>query len=80
VSGRALAAALLGAGLVACGVKAPPRAAGAPDQSPPSDLFRPAEDPNKPGMDFIKPDVEVITPVAEPATAPAIPPAREPAR
>jgi hypothetical protein len=80
VSGRAPAAALLCAGLVACGVKAPPRAAGAPDRSPPSDLFRPAEDPNRPGTDFIKPDVEVVTPVPEPGTAPAAPPGPEPAR
>jgi hypothetical protein len=79
VSGRARVAALLCAGLLACGVKAPPRAAGAPDQSPPSDLFRPAEDPNKPGVDFIKPDVEVVTPVPEPA-APSDVPAPEPSR
>jgi hypothetical protein len=80
VSGRARVAALICAGLIACGVKAPPRAAGAPDQSPPSDLFRPAEDPNKPGVDFIKPDVEVVTPLPEPTTGPATPPAPEPAR
>jgi hypothetical protein len=48
VSGRALTAVLLVALAVACGVKAPPRASGAPDKGSPSDIFRPAEDPNKP--------------------------------
>ncbi len=39
--------ALLPAWLGGCGVKAPPRASGASAQSPPNDLFRPAEDPNR---------------------------------
>jgi hypothetical protein len=69
VSGRATTAALLLGALAACGVKAPPRAAGAPDQAPPSDLFRPVDDPNKPGVDFIKTDEEVVVPPAPPAPA-----------
>lgn len=48
MSGRALTAVLLLALAVACGVKAPPRAAGTPDKDAPNDLFRPAEDPDKP--------------------------------
>jgi hypothetical protein len=71
VSGRSTAAALLLA-LAACGVKAPPRAAGAPEQAPPSELFRPVDDPNRPGVDFIKTDEEVAVPPAAPA-APAAP-------
>jgi hypothetical protein len=47
---RAVAAALLLAALGACGVKAPPRAAGAPDRSPPNDLFRPAVDADQPAQ------------------------------
>jgi len=80
VSGRALAAVLLVAGLGACGVKAPPRAAGAQDHAPPHDLFRPVEDPNKPGTEFIKPELEVVTPVDQPTAPAAAPPAQEPAR
>jgi hypothetical protein len=48
VSRRALTAVLLLALAGACGVKAPPRVSGSPDKAPPNDLFRPAEDPNKP--------------------------------
>jgi hypothetical protein len=39
--------ALLPAWLGGCGVKAPPRAAGASAQSPPHDLFRPVADPDR---------------------------------
>ena len=56
MSGRALTAVLLLALAGACGVKAPPRASGAPDKDAPNDIFRPAEDPNKPA-----------TPAEEPA-------------
>jgi predicted small lipoprotein YifL len=88
VTGRATAAALLLGALAACGVKAPPRAAGAPDQATPSDLFRPVDDPNRPGVDFITTDEEVVAPLpgpAAPATAvtpatPAAPPAEETSR
>jgi hypothetical protein len=47
VSGRAATAVLLLALAAACGVKAPPRASGTPDQTPPNDLFRPPQDPNR---------------------------------
>jgi hypothetical protein len=50
MKGRALTAVLLVAGLAACGVKAPPRASGAPSHAPPNDLFRPAEDPTRPSV------------------------------
>ena len=46
---RALAGLLLLAALGGCGVKAPPRAAGAAEQAPPSDLFKQAPDPDQPG-------------------------------
>ena len=39
-------AAALGA-LVACGVKAPPRAPGAPEKAPPSDVLEPAREPRR---------------------------------
>ena len=39
-------AAALGA-LVACGVKAPPRAPGAPEKAPPSDVLEPAKEPRR---------------------------------
>ncbi len=39
----ATAAALLVV-LAACGVKAPPRAAGAPEKSPPQDILQPARE------------------------------------
>lgn len=48
MSRRALTAVLLLALAGACGVKAPPRASGSPDKDAPNDLFRPAEDPNRP--------------------------------
>ena len=38
---RAAAALLVAALLAACGVKAPPKAAGAPEKAPPSDVFKP---------------------------------------
>jgi ABC-type uncharacterized transport system auxiliary subunit len=42
---RLAAAALLAALLAACGVKAPPKAAGAPEKAPPSDVFQPPREP-----------------------------------
>ena len=48
MSGRALTAVLLLALASACGVKAPPRTSGAPEKDAPNDIFRPAEDPNRP--------------------------------
>jgi len=42
----------------ACGVKAPPRPSGAPDKAPPSELFRPADDPNRPSLELEKPSAE----------------------
>lgn len=39
-------AACLGA-LTACGVKAPPRAPGAPEKAPPSDVLEPAKEPRR---------------------------------
>ena len=39
---------LLLSALAGCGVKGPPRAAGAPDKAPPNDVFRPVDDPNRP--------------------------------
>jgi hypothetical protein len=76
VSGRSTAAVLLAGALAACGVKAPPRAAGAPDQAPPSDLFRPVDDPGQPGVDFIRTSEEVVAPPPEPvAPAGAVTPA-----
>jgi hypothetical protein len=72
VTGRGQVVLLLLAGLVGCGVKAPPRAAGSPDQAPPADLFRPMDDPDKPGVDFIKSSQETVQPPAAPA-APAVP-------
>jgi hypothetical protein len=46
---RRLATALLVvAALGGCGVKAPPRAAGTSDQTPPSERFKPAVDPGRP--------------------------------
>jgi hypothetical protein len=53
-SGLVLAALALGG----CGVKAPPRASGAPDQAPPNAVFRPAEDPNLPSPELEKPAQE----------------------
>ena len=41
---RLAAVAALLALLAACGVKAPPRAAGAPEKSPPSDILQPARE------------------------------------
>ena len=41
-----LLAAALGA-LTACGVKAPPRAAGAPEKAPVSDVLEPAREPRR---------------------------------
>ncbi len=61
--------------LAGCGVKGPPRASGAPDKSPPSDLFRPADDSSRPGVDSSKSDQEAVQAPAPPAT-----PAEEPAR
>jgi len=57
---RAPAMALALAALVAaaCGVKAPPRPSGAPDKAPPSELFRPADDPNRPSLELEKPAAE----------------------
>jgi hypothetical protein len=45
---RRLAVLLALVALGACGVKAPPRAAGAPEKSPPSDVFKPPADANLP--------------------------------
>ena len=84
MTGRGQVALLLLAGLAGCGVKAPPRAAGTPDQGPPADLFRPIDDPDKPGVDFIKSSQETVQPPAAPAVpeVPAVPatPAAEPSR
>jgi hypothetical protein len=41
-----------------CGVKAPPRASGAPDQAPPNTVFKPAEDPNPASLELEKPAPE----------------------
>jgi ABC-type uncharacterized transport system auxiliary subunit len=41
---RLAAVAALLALLAACGVKAPPRAAGAPEKSPPPDILQPARE------------------------------------
>ena len=61
--------------LAGCGVKAPPRAMAAPAQAPPSDLFRPVEDPGRPGTGFVRPDEEVAEPPPAPGAAvPAVPP------
>ena len=59
--------------LAGCGVKAPPRAMAAPAQAPPSDLFRPVEDPGRPGTGFVRTDEEVVEP--PPAPGAAAPPA-----
>jgi hypothetical protein len=40
----ALLAALLLAAAAGCGVKAPPRPAGAPEKEPPHEIFRPGEE------------------------------------
>jgi hypothetical protein len=63
--------------LAGCGVKAPPRAMAAPAQAPPSDLFRPVDDPGRPGTGFVRTDEEVAEPPPAPApgvAAPAAPP------
>ena len=73
---RSPAAALaLAAGLAvsACGVKGPPRHSGAPEKEAPNDLFQPAEDPNRPRPQLVKPAQEAVT-----APAPEQP--QEPAR
>jgi hypothetical protein len=75
--GRALTAVLLVAGLAACGVKAPPRASGAPSHAPPNDLFRPAEDPNRPSAPAEDPDRPPAS-AEDPGRPPT--PAEEPAR
>jgi hypothetical protein len=79
-AGWALLLAVAGA---ACGVKAPPRAAGSADAAPPNDLFRPTRDPGpvppepilvgplKPG----DPAAGTGEPAAAPDGAPAAPPA-----
>jgi hypothetical protein len=77
MKGRALTAVLLVAGLAACGVKAPPRASGAPSHAPPNDLFRPAEDPNRPSAPTEDPDL-APAPVEDPGRSPR--PAEEPGR
>ncbi len=71
MSGRAPTAALLLALLGACGVKAPPRASGAPDKEAPNELFRPAEDPDTHRAAFVQPDDQPVQPAAPPATGPA---------
>jgi len=56
VSGRPPAtvplALLLAAALGGCGVKAPPRASGAPERAPPNELFRSRADLARPGADL----------------------------
>lgn len=47
-AGLALATALA---LGACGVKAPPRASGAPDKEPPNAVFKPTEGADRPGIE-----------------------------
>jgi hypothetical protein len=74
VSRGAAAIALLLAALGGCGVKAPPRAAGAPDSVPPSDLFRQAGDPDRHRPSGLR-DVGQATPAATPVTTPAAAPA-----
>jgi hypothetical protein len=54
---RASTAAVVLALLGGCGVKGPPRAAGAPDRQAPSEIFRPPADPSAPpgaGQDPIR--------------------------
>jgi hypothetical protein len=72
--GAWVAGALL-AVLAGCGVKAPPRASGVPDRSPPNQLFRPHDEPGRPGADPVTEDEEAAEPSATPAA-----PSGEPAR
>ncbi len=53
--------------LAGCGVKAPPRAAGAPDRSPPHPLFRPSGEPGGLGAGPDPADEESAAPPAAPA-------------
>ena len=88
MSGRRLAtvplALLLAAALGGCGVKAPPRASGAPDHAPPNDLFRPAGDLVRPradltgseqGADLIRSEQGVVQP-SDPTPTPSEEPSR----
>lgn len=44
---RGLAALLAALALAGCGVKAPPKPAGAPEKEPPSDVFEPGKEPRR---------------------------------
>ena len=80
----AMALALLAAALGGCGVKAPPRASGAPEQAPPNELFRPRGDLVRPGADvsgseqgaeLIRSEQGVVQP-PDPAPTPSQEPSR----